>query len=291
MGMMLAGSSVVASKILNSYMPIFLSQFICLLISLICIVPLAFLIEGNPFKMKITKKDFVYLFMQSLAGMFLFRIFLMEGLKHTGAIEASIITSTTPLILAILSVIILKERISAKGKVGILLCIIGIAIINIKSGGGSVYKNAGLGNLLIFLAVTGEALFSIFRKKLSYKDKPITSTAIIILISLLFFTPIGVKELAHNLYELFRVTPIIALLYYGIFCTVVAYICWFSGISEIKASTAAGFTALMPITSIALSIVLLGERLHIKHIAGAIIVLIGILLLTNVIRKRKDLSE
>lgn len=282
MGMILAGSSVVTGKILLAYMPVFLSQFIGLIISLVCIVPFAWVIEGNPFKISLSKKDLIYLFLQALTGMFLFRIFLMEGLKRMGAIEAGIITSMTPLVLAILSVVMLKERISLKGKIGILLCIIGIVFINQKNAGDSIHSNSLLGILFVFLAVTGEALFSIFRKKLSYEDRPITSTAIIILISLLLFAPIGLRELSNSAHMVLSLELVVTLLYYGIFCTVIAYICWFSGISEIKASIAAGFTALMPVASIVLSVVLLGETLQIKHVIGAIIVLLGIVMITGI---------
>lgn len=284
-GMMLAGSSVVWGKILIGHMSVFASQFISLLIALIAIIPFVLLIEGNPFKNRISKKDMFYLFLQSLTGMFLFRVFLLEGLKRTGAIEAGIITSLTPPVLYILSIILLRDKVKPKGLAGIFLCIVGIIFINVKTG--SMQGNTIFGNVLVFLAITGEALFSIFRKKLSFKNKPITSTAIIILISTVLFAPIGISDVLKISFSTFNFEIVFSLIFYGVFCTVIAYICWFSGISEIKASVAAGFTVFLPITSIALSVIVLNETLLPKHLIGAIIAVAGIMLITGDISFKK----
>ena len=117
LGMILAGSSVVTGKILINNIPVFFSQFLSLGIAFVCILPFVWILEGNPFKTNLIKKDMIYLFLQALSGMFLFRIFLLEGLKRTTALESGIITSTTPLILALLSVLFLKESINRNGRI------------------------------------------------------------------------------------------------------------------------------------------------------------------------------
>ena len=278
MAMFLAGSSVVVGKLVINNFPVFLSQGITLLIALAGIVPIAFIFEGNIFKIRIKGKDLLFLLLQSLTGMFLFRLFLLYGLKLTTASQGGIITSTGPAILALLSLIILKEKIGLVKWGGILLCVVGIVFINTiePSDSGTDIQLKLLGNALVLLAVIGESLFTIFRKKISFSDKPITSTMIIIAFSLVMFAPFSIVQgLDFDFYSL-TFTDFIPLIIYGLFCTVMAYICWFSGVSKVKISVAAGFTGIMPISSVVLSFIVLGERITWQHIAGIIFVLIGI---------------
>jgi drug/metabolite transporter (DMT)-like permease len=278
MAMFLAGSSVVVGKLIVNVFPVFLSQGITLLIALVGIFPLAWIFEGNVFKERISKRDLFFMWLQALTGMFLFRIFLLYGLKFTTATESGIITSTNPAILAILSLILLKEKIRFKTWLGIIICIAGIVLVNfVKTSSSSTTLSLRLlGNALILLAVIGESLFTVFRKKISFSDKPITSTLIIIAFSLLMFLPISVYESISFDYTKLVLYDFIPLIIYGLFCTVIAYICWFSGVSKVKISVAAGFTGIMPISSVVLSFLILHETITWQHIAGVILVLIGI---------------
>ena len=277
MAMFLAGSSVVVGKLIVNTFPVFLSQTITLTIAVIFILPFAFLIEGNIFKIRISKKDIFYMFMQALTGMFLFRIFLLYGLKFTSAMESGIITSTNPAVLALLSLLLLKQRMDAKSWVGIAFCVLGIAIINIAKVGDMTYStNIISGNILVMLAVVGESLFTIFRKKMSFTDKPITSTMIVITFSLIMFIPMSFFELKSFKIDSVTYASMIPLFIYGIFCTAIAYICWFRGIAKVSVTTAAGFTGVMPISSVILSCVVLGEIITWQHVLGTIMVIAGI---------------
>ena len=117
-GMALAGSSVVVGKIVIGVFPVFLSQTITLLISLVGIFPLAWLIEGNVFKIQFQKRDFLFLFLQALTGMFLFRVFLLYGLKFTSATEGGIITQQRPGRIITVVILDVKRADSSKSLAG-----------------------------------------------------------------------------------------------------------------------------------------------------------------------------
>lgn len=275
--MILAGSSVVTGKILIGVLPIFYSQALSLIIAFAVLLPLAWLIEGNPMTYNLSKKDLFVLFLQSLTGMFLFRLFLLEGLKRTSALESGILTSVTPAIIAILAYIVLKEMVTKNIKIGIGLCIIGMIIINIApSMSVSIHPESIVGNMLVIIAVFCEALFTILRKKSNDTSRPMTSTALIVFMSFLMFLPLAITQSKSVDITTLKMTTISAVIYYGVFCTAIAYVCWFMGISKIQASVSAGFTGLMPITSILLAITLLGEPLLPRHILGSLITLAGI---------------
>ncbi len=190
------------------------------------------------------------------------------------------ITSTAPAMLAILSVVFLKEGLSTPVILGILLCVFGIVLINIgdllASQNPIELSGNVIGNSLILMAVIGESFFSILRKKLSFKGRPFTCTTYIIGFSTLMFMPLGFIELKSIGTLSFGIGPWLAISYYGLFCTVLAYVCWFMGIAKVKASVAAGFTGFMPISSTLLSFIFLGEVLMPLAILGGITTLLGI---------------
>ena len=280
LGMFLAGSTVVAGKYIVN-LPIAVSQTISLFFAILVLWPAAHLKEGSIVKIEMKKKDFFLIFMQAFTGLFLFRIFMLLGLRWTTGIASGIVMSTTPIILAILGWLMLKERLSLPALMGILIGTGGIAFINTANlkldHQGQLISF--LGNGCILLAVIGEALFTIFRKKQSFNNRPITVSAIIMVMAFLLFLPWAVFELKDFSISLIGKKEGLALIYYGVFGSAAAYICWLSGIAKVKISTAAGFSGVMPLSSVVLSVFLLGEVMVWQYAVGMFMTLLGIYLL------------
>ncbi|MEN8906400.1 MAG: DMT family transporter [Clostridiales bacterium] len=274
--MFLAGSSVIAGKLLVT-IPIFFSQMVSSLIALLIIYPIARILEGSIAKVKLNKNDILFLFLQALTGNFLFRIFLIVGLKYTNLLESGIILGTSPIVFVILSFVFLKEKINRKLVFAVCLCTFGIILLKTTNYTNSNFTSLSLiGYILIFLAVISESLFTIFRKKQSYKDKPITTTTIITFFSFILFCPPGFYQMINFHCDSLTLIHITSILYYSIFCSVAAYIFWFLGISKVTVSSAAVFTGIMPISSVFLSITLLHEKLYLQHIIGLTLTLVSV---------------
>jgi len=282
MAMFFAGSTVVAGKLIVNKIPIFLSQGISLFFALIVIIPLACFKEGSIFKCKIKKMDLFWLFMQGLTGIFMFRIFILLGLKYTSAIESGIITSTTPALLAVFSFLFLKEKLDKVTVSGIGLCVFGIIVINTSNLNGAIQSTflSIIGNSFILIAVIGEVLFTIFRKKQSFSNRPLTSTSYVILFSFILFLPIALYEMKKFDLSQLSFLSYLPMIYYGVFCSAIGYTCWFSGIAKVPVSVAAGFSGVMPISSVALSTAILNERLTWQHIIGIAMTIIGIYIIS-----------
>jgi drug/metabolite transporter (DMT)-like permease len=69
-----------------------------------------------------------------------------------------------------------------------------------------------------------------------------------------------------------------ALLYIGALSTVVSYVFWNRAVQEIGASRAGPFMYLMLVYTPLLAIVFIGERLHLYHLVGCVLILGGIYL-------------
>lgn len=87
-------------------------------------------------------------------------------------------------------------------------------------------------------------------------------------------------------------TPIawICILYVSTFASVVAYLSWNAGVKLIGAAKGAPFINLLPIWTVLLGVVLLGEQISWIALAGGVIVMLGALLAnsrTNKIKQHK----
>ena len=117
--MSLAGSSVVVGKIMVTTVPVFVAAFGSLLVAFVCMIPL---MCGRFGELRLlTAREWMCLLLQGLCGIVLFRVFTLYGLHMTGAAQAGIITGATPAVLAVLSVLLLGERFSARMAIGIVL--------------------------------------------------------------------------------------------------------------------------------------------------------------------------
>ncbi len=281
--MSLAGSSVVVGKMLVASMPVFLAAFGSLLVAFACMIPLMI---GRFSEIRLlTGREWFYLFLQGLCGIVLFRVFTLYGLRSTGAIQAGIITGTTPAVLALLSLALLGERLSIRSAAGVILAMAGCIVINVfttKEGGdGSL-----IGSLLVGAAVVCEALFTICRKQIATSVSATVNTAVLIFCSLILLAVPAAWDL-FRLRETVSPSALLAILYYGVFATVIAYLLWTSAVGRVSGATAGAATAAMPASSVLLAAGFLSEPLHLHHLAGCLLIATGILLNSNPRSSRK----
>lgn len=271
--MSLAGSSVVVGKLLVATVPVFIATFASLSVAFFCMIPL---MRGRFTEVRmLSVREWMYLFLQGLCGIVLFRVFTLYGLQTTGAVQAGIITGATPAVLALLSLLLLGERLSARMVAGIVLAALGCMVINLFAGKGAG-ENSISGNLLVGAAVVSEALFTIFRKRICHSVSAVTNTAVLIFCSLLLVAvPAALEFGAMNTMP--ATAAIVAIGYYGVFATALAYILWTGAVGKVSGATAGAATAAMPASSVVLAILVLGEEPHWQYLAGCLLIIAGIL--------------
>lgn len=279
--MALAGSSVVAGKILISSIPVFLGTFMSLLVAFICMIPL---MRSRIHELRrLTWREWKYLFLQGLCGIVLFRIFTLYGLHLTSAVQAGIITGTTPAVFAALSFLLLGEKLQRRSILGICLAVSGSILINIAANGSAGHSSAA-GSLLVAIAVICEALFTIFRKRIASSVSATTNTTVLIFCSLLLLALPALWD-ATKMEHYPSQQCLLAVMYYGIFATVIAYLLWTYAVGRVDGATAGAATAAMPASSVLLAFLILGEQVLWQHLAGCVLIVSGIIVTTTGKRK------
>ena len=275
--MVIVGSlSVVGKKVIEVF-PVMLSSLIALMLASIGMYFVHRVMVGHVPKLNFLQLKLIGL--QTLFGVVLFRVFFLYGLYWSSASMAGILIALTPVVIALLSMCILREKVSPSVMAGILFCMIGVAIC--QSSELMLSRNwwvlAGVG--LILLAMICEAMFTVFRKKLTYESlNPITSNFYLCVIGSVLFLPFGIYDLQN--FDLLSTTSTdwIPILYTAVFVNIISFILWFSGVDKVDATVAGVFTVIMPITSLILSAMILGEMITWTMIIGMVIIIMGLLL-------------
>lgn len=290
LAMVIVGSSVVIGKLIIASFPVFLASALRFGIASVVLVPLLLAKEGK--NVVIGKRDWFILFLQAFTGVFLFSIFLLYGLKFTSAAEAGIITSTTPAVVGVISFLFLKEKLTFNKVVGIALAVCGVLLINVLGGVSDTERGpfSLFGNMLIFGAVVGEALFTIFRKLSSNIISPLRTATLMSLLGLAMFSPFALYEAVQFDFSGTTILDWIPVFYYGIVVTVIAFILWFQGVMKVSASVAGVFTGIMPVSAVLLSYMILGEAFAWSHLWGGLCVLVGIGFIVDRSSRRGDVT-
>ncbi|WP_025716480.1 DMT family transporter [Paenibacillus sp. 1-18] len=279
----IVGSSVVAGKLVVMRLPVFLSQSASLAVALLFLVPIVLVRHKN--SLRISKRDALILFIQALIGMFLFRVLMLYGLAYASASESGILTSLTPAIVALLSYVLLREKITLRHGLGIACSLLGVLALQLPHISAlwlnTPHATSFIGMLLVLSAVFGEAALTVLRKMLSSHVSSLLGTMYITLFSFLMFLACSFGEARRFNFNHVGAGEIGLVLYYGIFVTALAYILWFRGVSRVPASTAAVYTGCIPVSTLLLSYIILREPFLFTHLAGAGFVFLGIMLISR----------
>lgn len=286
LAMVIVGSSVVAGKVMTAELPVFLASLMRFVIAFVLLLPVLFIKEsGFP---RLSRRSWGILAGQSLCGSFLFTVFLLYGLKYTSSADAGIITATTPACMGLLALIILRDRPSFKSGAGILFSVAGVMVINtIQADTSQSPLGSFSGNLLVLAAVFFEALFLLIPKSIREPLSPLATSTIISLFGMLWFLPLGIWEMRHTDLITISIIGWITVAYYGAVVTVLAYLFWFAGIRKVAASKAGVFTAIMPVSAVVLSALVLDAPISWQQWLGCALVLAGIVCTTTPSRDRK----
>ena len=289
-----AGNFVIGRFIHGSIPPFTLAFFRWLVVIMI-LLPLEFTALKK--HMLQIRQHFFSLVILSLLSVVVYNGFIYWGLHNTTAVNASLVNAAVPLLILIFASTMLGETISIKKILGMALSFIGVVYV-ITQGHISTLWQLGLssGDFIIFIAVIAWALFSVLTKKMQLSVPPFLFLLITAIMGDIMLFPCFLWEHYHSYPVQYNGSTFFSIMYAAVFSSIAACSFWNIGIRKVGPATSAYFFNLLPIFSSVLAIVFLGEKIHVYHITGFIIVVSGIWLATgkrfkNIKQKPYDISK
>jgi len=274
--MALVGSYVGLSKLLVGIFPVFLLAWLRFGIAA---VAMAGWVKRGPGEPVLSARDRGLLFVESFFGNFLFSICMLFGMAMSSALAAGVIMAAIPAAVAVLSRLVLRERIPPRVAAGIACGVGGIAMVSLLQHEGG---NSGSlpGHLLLVGAVLCEASYVVVGKKLTGNVSAKRISALVNLWGLALVTPFGLWQALHFDFGAVGAAPWTLLLFYSLAASMVTVWLWMTGLKHVPASSAGIFTVLLPISAAAVGVVFLGERFNSLQLGAFALAVAGLVLAT-----------
>ncbi|HSO83462.1 DMT family transporter [Thiocapsa sp.] len=219
----------------------------------------------------------------ALLGITNYNTFAYLGLQSTTATNAVLLTSVTPVVILGLSVLLFRAPLRRAQVLGILLSLAGVVLVATEGRPqmlGEMKLNRG--DLWILAASLDWALYSVFLRWRPAELEPKPFLAAIIAIGLLPLLGLYAWDLASGHRFKPNQTNLAAIGYVAVFPSVLAYVFWNRAVVEMGPNRTGQYMHLIPIFGAGLAVVLLGERLHVYHLFGALMIAAGIALATGI---------
>lgn len=207
---------------------------------------------------------------------------------HLSASLASILNATTPLFTALVAWIWMKEALTIKKVVGLILGVIGVAVLvgwDSHPSGDRLFIWVSLS----LLAAIAYAFAGVYSSKAFKGAKPMDMAigqqlgASVVLIP---FAGATISRVAPS--------PIVigAVVGLAVFCTALAYLLFFVLINNVGPVKTLSVTFLVPVFGIIWSAIFLGESVTLNTIIGLVIILLSVALVMNIpLFRRKHALE
>jgi drug/metabolite transporter (DMT)-like permease len=185
------------------------------------------------------------------------------------------ICALLPLMVAVAARLTLNEPLTRRTVIGFGLAIIGAVALSAVAESTETASNPVLGNFLEFLAMICACGYMIAFKKLSPRYNPWFLTMIQAFVGAVFYFPLLFLP-STTLPPTIDLAGLATIFYLGIFVTILAYGMYNYGMSKIPAGQASSFINLIPVITLIMGMVMLGERLNWMQYAASALVIVGV---------------
>jgi drug/metabolite transporter (DMT)-like permease len=224
------------------------------------------------------KQEWFYLALLGFLGITFHQWLQSTGLQTVQASTTAWIVATTPVFIAFLSWLFLKEKISWLQISGIFIAAVGVLLVVSRGNLGGLFKSGfgTPGDILILISASNWAVFSILSSR-GLKKYPATQMMFYVMAigwlftSFLFISGQGFGEISQLTWS-----SLIGVSFLGIFCSGLAYIAWYDGLQALPASRIGAFLYIEPLVAVIVAWVVLGETLVPVVLIGGAVILMGV---------------
>lgn len=266
---------VVSKYVMNFVSPITLMwlRYLISFIVLFIFLKISSCKRGN--KENINKKDIVMIGWIGFVGYFISIFFQFTGTKFSNAHMGALITATTPVFVVIFARYILKEEITKKKIISLIMAFAGVAVV---VGFDKGANSSVLGDMLLIIAAATWAILCVFVKIQSRRNSSLVITTYAMLFALIFTTPFMLFQ-KESINVIFQSRLILCgVIYLGLVGTAGAFLMWNKGIEMVDTGVGSLFLFFQPAAGGILGWLCLGEKLTASFFVGGILIVIGILI-------------
>ena len=230
------------------------------------------ILKGNLKKLsKLKASDFIWMFGLGMIGIFIYHLCLYIGIDMMDASQAFIINYLWPIMTVVFACIILREKLTARKTVAVVLSFVGVIVVTANGNLFAVGHKTLVGAVYCIVAAVAYGLFSVLDKKKHY-DKSVAMMLyyfFTFLVSLLYI--VVTKD-----YFTMSLAETGGMLWSGIFTTATAYTSWAMALDKGDTAKISNLAYITPFLSLVWTTVILKEEFKPWSLAGLVVIILGI---------------
>ncbi len=232
-------------------------------------------------KEKIERKDIFRLIICGLFGVAINQTFFFSGLKLTTPINASLIMTTTPILVLIASSIMIGEKITTRKIIGIIAGCSGAILLILNGRTINFEKEQILGDLMIFINASSYGIYLVIVKSLMKKYNPITVVKWVFIFGTLFVFPFGIGELSEVKWATFGVSTWLAIVYVLLCTTFLAYLFNAYALKTVNPSVVSIYIYLQPLLATMIALIFAKDHLVAIQVISGVMIFAGVYLVSS----------
>jgi len=218
-------------------------------------------------------KDFIQIAGLGILGTFLYNLFLYIGINKMQASQAFIINYLWPLMTVIFACIILKEKLTRRKLIAIILSFIGVIVVTSNGNLLNISKDTLIGAVFCILAAVSYGLFSVINKQKNY-DKYLSM--------MLFYCTSAIISLIYTFitktWFVMDGMQFAGLLWIGVFTSATAFTSWAIALEKGDTAKISNLAYITPFLSLIWTALILKEKISLYAIVGLLIIVSGIVI-------------
>ena len=229
------------------------------------------------------KKDIPYFALLGFIGITFHQWLQSTGLVTAQASTTAWIVATTPIFMALLGWLVLREKLTKIQVFGIILATIGVLLVVSKGELSALGLRGSVtpGDILIMISAPNWAIFSTLSRRGLKEHSAVLMMLYVmgfgwLFTSVLFFGGPGLFEISQ-----LTLPGWLSILFLGIACSGLAYIFWYDGLQAIPASQVGTFLYLEPLVAVVIAAIVLKEPLLLASLLGGGTILLGVWLVNR----------
>lgn len=240
-----------------------------------------------------SQKDLGYFALLGFLGITFHQWLQSTGLETAQATTTAWIIATTPIFIALLGWLILRETMVWGQIAGVFLAALGVLLVVTKGDLTSLTSGhfGAPGDFLILISAPNWAVFSVISRQGLHKYPATRMMFFVMLLgwlfsSILFFAGQGYKDIPRM-----GLPGWLGIAFLGIFCSGLAYIFWYDGLKALPASQVGVFLYIEPFVTVIVAALILGEPVLIASLAGGAAILVGVWLVNYLAQKKQTVPK
>ena len=239
------------------------------------------------------KNEWAYFALLGFLGITFHQWLQSNGLQTSEAGTTAWIVATTPVFMALLGWIVLKEGLSWYKVIGIFLAFTGVLLVVSKGNLSSISigKFGAPGDKLILISAVNWAVFSVLSRR-GLKSYPASLMMFYVMslgwlfTTLLFFANTRLMEVSN-----LTINGWLGIAFLGIFCSGLAYIAWYDALQALPAAQTGAFLYIEPLVAVAVAFFVLGEPITLVSLIGGGVILFGVWMVNQNQEKKEQMGK